>query len=324
MIRFFAAMAIFGAALSGTSAANAQEYPSRPITIVVPFAAGGPTDVVARIVGERMATLLGQSIVIENVTGADGVIGTGRVARSRPDGYTLNLGTLGSNVLNGAAYSLSYDLLKDFEPVALLSANPYLLIARKTIPAATLNELIAWVKANQDHASLGVASMNQRIVGALFQKLTGTHVQFLAYRGAAPALQDLIAGQIDILFDQPTNSIPQIRAGTIKAFAVASNTRLPAASEIPAADEAGLPSLYIVNWNAIFAPKDTPKTIIAKLNAAAVAALRDPTVRVRFAELGTDIPPGDQQTPEWLGNLQKADIQKWWPIVKEADIRGEQ
>jgi tripartite-type tricarboxylate transporter receptor subunit TctC len=304
--------------------AKAQAYPTRPITLVVPFAAGGPTDVVARVVSERMARSLGQGVVIENVTGADGAIGTGRVARAQPDGYTLNLGTLGANVLNGAAYPLSYDLLKDFEPIALLSVNPYLLIARKTVPANNLIELIAWIKANQNHVSLGVASMNQRVVGALFQKLTGTRLQFLPYRGAGPALQDLIAGQIDLLFDQPTNSMPQARAGTIKVFAVAGSTHLPGAPEIPTADEAGSPGLYILNWNAIFAPKSTPKTIVAKLNAAAVDALRDPGVRARFAELGTDIPPRDQQTPEWLGNLQKTDIQKWWPIVKEANIKGEQ
>ena len=292
--------------------------------MVVPFAAGGPADVVARIIGERMASSLGQAIVIENVSGADGVIGTGRVARAQPDGYTLNLGTLAANVLNGAAYSLSYDLLKDFEPIALLSANPYLLIARKTVPANNLIELTAWTKANQDHVSLGVTSVNQRVVGALFQKLLGVHLQFLPYRGAGPALQDLIAGQIDLLFDQPTNSMPQVRAGTIKVFAVAASTRLPTAPEIPTADEAGLPGLYMLNWNAIFAPKNTPKMIVAKLNNAAVYALGDPAVRARFAELGTDIPPRDQQTPEALGNLQKVDIQKWWPIVKEANIRGEQ
>jgi len=292
--------------------------------MVVPFAAGGPADVVARIIGERMASSLGQAIVIENVSGADGVIGTGRVARAQPDGYTLNLGTLAANVLNGAAYSLSYDLLKDFEPIALLSANPYLLIARKTVPANNLIELTAWTKANQDHVSLGVTSVNQRVVGALFQKLLGVHLQFLPYRGAGPALQDLIAGQIDLLFDQPTNSMPQVRAGTIKVFAVAASTRLPTTPEIPTADEAGLPGLYMLNWNAIFAPKNTPKMIVAKLNNAAVYALGDPAVRARFAELGTDIPPRDQQTPEALGNLQKMDIQKWWPIVKEANIRGEQ
>jgi tripartite-type tricarboxylate transporter receptor subunit TctC len=322
MIRLLAAMAIMGAAASGIGTATAQEYPSRPITIVVAFAPGGSTDVVARVVGERMASSLGQAVIIENVTGADGVIGTGRVARAQPDGYTLNVGTLASNVLNGAAYPLSYDLVKDFEPIALLSTNPYLLITRKTVPANNLLELVAWIKVNQDHVSLGAASMNQRVIGALFQKLTGTRLLFVPYRGGGPALQDLIAGQIDVLFDQPTNSISQVRSGSAKALAVAAATRLPAAPEIPTADEAGLPGLHILSWNAIFAPKNTPKAIIAKLNAAVVDALRDPTVRARFFELGTDIPPRDQLTPEWLGNLQRSDIEKWWPIVREANIRG--
>jgi tripartite-type tricarboxylate transporter receptor subunit TctC len=322
MIRFLAAMAIMGAAVGGIGTATAQEYPSRPITIVVAFAPGGSADVVARVVGERMARSLGQAVVIENVAGADGVIGTGRVARAQPDGYTLNVGTLSSNVLNGAAYPLSYDLVKDFEPIALLSTNPYLLITRKTAPANNLLELVAWIKLKQDHVSLGAASMNQRVIGALFQKLTGTRLLFVPYRGGAPALQDLIAGQIDVLFDQPTNSMSQVRSGRVKALAVAAATRLPTAPEIPTADEAGLPGLQILSWSAIFAPKKTPKAIIAKLNAAVVDALGDPTVLARFFELGADIPPRDQLTPEWLGNLQRSDIEKWWPIVREANTRG--
>jgi tripartite-type tricarboxylate transporter receptor subunit TctC len=302
---------------------RAQVFPSRPVTIVVPFAAGGPTDVVARIVGERMASSLGQPVMIENVTGADGVLGVGRVVRAPPDGYTISIGNLGTHVLNGAAYALPYDLLKDLEPVALISSNPYVLIAKKSVPASNLDELVGWIKANPGKLSIGVASMTQRVSAAYFQTMIGTKLLFVPYRGSGPALQDMLAGQVDLMFDQPTNFLSQVIAGNAKAFAVAADARIQAAPDIPTTDEAGLRGLYILSWNGVWVPKGTPTTIVAKLNAAVVAALATPALRTRFAELGTDVPPLDHQTPEWLAKFQRSEIEKWWPIVKAANIRGE-
>jgi tripartite-type tricarboxylate transporter receptor subunit TctC len=305
------------------SIANAQVFPSRPITIVVPSAAGGPTDVVARVLGDRMATNLGQPVIIENVTGADGVVGVGRVVRSQPDGYTLSIGQLGSHVLNGAAYPLPYDLLNDLAPVALVSSNPYVVVGKKTLPANTVDELIGWIKANQGKVSIGVASMTQRVSAAYFQKMLGANLLFVPYRGAGPALQDILAGQIDLMFDQPTNFLAQMKAGNIKGFAVAADARLTAAPEMPTTDEAGLSGLYILSWNGTWVPKGTPAPVVVKLNAAIVTALADPTLHAKFTELGTDVPSRDHLTPEWLGKLQKDEVEKWWPIVKAANIRGE-
>jgi tripartite-type tricarboxylate transporter receptor subunit TctC len=315
-----AAMAV-SATISGQS--SAQSFPTRPVTIVVPFAAGGPTDVVARILGERMAISLGQPVIIENVTGADGVLGVGRVVRAQPDGYTVSVGMVGTHVLNGAAYTLPYDLLKDLAPVALISTNPYVLIAKKSVPANNLDELISWIKANPGKISIGAASMTQRISAAYFQKMIDTNLLFVPYRGAGPALQDLLAGQLDLMFDQPTNFLSQVRAGNAKAFAVAADARLKAAPEIPTTDEAGLNGLYILSWNGAWVPQGTSPAIVAKLNSAIVTALATPVLRGRFAELGTDVPPPEHQTPEWLAEFQRAEIQKWWPIVRAANIRGE-
>jgi tripartite-type tricarboxylate transporter receptor subunit TctC len=315
-----AAMAV-SATISGQS--SAQSFPTRPVTIVVPFAAGGPTDVVARILGERMATSLCQPVIIENVTGADGVLGVGRVVRAQPDGYTVSVGMVGTHVLNGAAYALPYDLLKDLAPVALISTNPYVLIAKKSVPAKNLDELISWIKANPNKISIGAASMTQRISAAYFQKMIDTNLLFVPYRGAGPALQDLLAGQLDLMFDQPTNFLSQVRAGNAKAFAVAADARLKAAPEIPTTDEAGLNGLYILSWNGAWVPQGTSPAIVAKLNSAIVTALATPALRGRFAELGTDVPPLEHQTPEWLAEFQRAEIQKWWPIVRAANIRGE-
>jgi tripartite-type tricarboxylate transporter receptor subunit TctC len=312
--------------LATISTAVSQEYPSRPITLVVPFAAGGPTDTVARIVAEPMRAALGQSIIVENVVGASGTVGTGRVARASPDGYTIVVGYWGTHVLNGALFSLQYDVLRDFAPVALLATNPQLIVARANLPPKNLTELIAWLKANPHKASQGTAGVGSpaHVSGAFFQIMTQTQFQFVPYsRGAAPAMQDLIAGQIDLMFDQASNSLPHVRNGTIKAYAVTADTRLPSAPEIPTVDEAGLPGLHVSVWSGMWAPKDTPKPILAKLNAAVGSALSDASVRKRFAELGQDVPSRELQTLEGFAAFHQAEIEKWYPIIRAAHLKGE-
>jgi tripartite-type tricarboxylate transporter receptor subunit TctC len=311
--------------LGGIAAAPAQVYPSRPITMVVPFAAGGPVDTVARILSEPMRATLGQSIIVENVTGAAGSIGVGRVARAAPDGYTLSIGHWSTHVVNGAIYPLPYDLLRDLEPIVLLPSNPMIVVSKSAVPAKNLNEFVGWIKANEGKVSAGTAGAGSatHVAGVYFQNITGTRFQFVPYRGTGPALQDLVAGQIDFIVDQASNSLQHVRDGKIRAYAVTASARLPSAPDIPTVAEAGLPSLDISVWYGLWAPKGTPKEIIAKLNAAAVQALSEPAVRQRFAELGLDMPPRDRLTPEALAAYQKAEIEKWWPVIKDANIKTE-
>jgi len=312
-------------ALSFSHPARAQTYPSRPITLVVPLGPGGSTDVIARIMGEGMRAVLGQPLVVENTAGAGGTIGVGRVARAAPDGYTIGIGQWGTNVASGAIYRLQYDLLKDFEPIALIATQPFLIVSRKTLPANDLKELIAWIKQNADKASQGNSGIGtpSHVGGILFQDAIGTRFQMIPYRGAGQSSQDLVSGNIDVMLDTPAVSMPHVRAGNTKAYAVAAPKRIAIAPEIPTTDEAGLPGFYFTFWHALWAPKDTPKEIVAKLNEAAVKALADPATRQKLVDLAQEIFPPEQQTPEALGAFHKAEIEKWWPIIRAANIKVE-
>jgi len=322
---FLSVMMIIGFNMNAAGPATCETYPSRPITMVLPFAAGGPTDTLMRIIGARMQVLLAQPVIIENVSGAAGTISLGRVARAASDGYTISVGPMNSHVLTGAIYRLPFDLLNDFEPVALLANNPSVIVSKKDVPARDLKELIAWVKANRDKVLVGTSGVGAatHLGGILFENLTDTRVQFVPFRGAGPAMQALVAGQIDLVFDQLSNSLPQLQAGTIKSYAVMAETRAIAAPDIPTVDEAGLTKLYLPVWNGMWAPKGTPKDIISKLNKAVVESLADTTVRQRLADIGQQIYPREQQTPEALGAYHKAEIEKWWPIVKAAGIKAD-
>jgi tripartite-type tricarboxylate transporter receptor subunit TctC len=322
MKKFCTAVAIAASSLI-TAPANAQTFPSKPITIIVPFAAGGPSDVLSRTIGERMHAILNQTVVIENVTGAGGTIGVTRAARSPADGYTISMGHLGTHVVNGAIYPLTFDLVDDLDPVAMLGANPMMIVSKNAIPATSLKELIDWVKANQNKATFGTAGVGSgaHFSGVYFQSLIGTHAQYVPYRGTAPALQDLVAGQIDIIVDQASNSLPQVQSGAIRAYAVTDSRRLSAAPNIPAVDEAGLPGFHVSLWSGFWVPKGTPRDVVAKLNGAVRAAFADPSVKKRYAELGLEFPAADQQTPEALRAHQKAEVAKWWPVIKAANVK---
>jgi tripartite-type tricarboxylate transporter receptor subunit TctC len=319
-------LAALTAALAfGASMARAENFPSRPITVIVPFAAGGPSDAMMRILGERMKTALGEAILVENVTGAGGSIGVGRAVRSPPDGYTLSFGHLGTHVANGAIYKLGYDLVADLEPVVLLPSNPMVIVTKNAVPAKSLSELLAWLRARPTPAAAGTAGAGSgsHIAGLYFESVTGIKLQYVPYRGTAPAMNDLVAGQIDLIVDQTSNSINQIRAGTIRAYAVTDSKRVDTAADIPTTDEAGLPGFHMTLWSGLWVPKGTPREIVAKLNAAAMEALKEPVVRKQLENLGLQMPPEDQLTPEALGAWQKAEIAKWWPMIKAADVKVE-
>jgi tripartite-type tricarboxylate transporter receptor subunit TctC len=312
--------------MSAALAQPAQPYPTRQVTLIVPFGAGGPLDTLTRILSERMRASLGQPIVIDNVTGASGVIGVGRAVRADPDGYTVSVGNWPTHVVNGATFTLQYDLLRDLEPVALLSSNPYVVVARNGLAANNLQELIAVLKANPEKLTLGTAGLGsgQHVSGIYFQSVTGTALRLVPYRaGSSDIMKDLVGGHIDLTFDQAISALSYVRNGQIKAYAVTASARLAAAPDIPSVDEAGAPGVYISTWSGLWVPKGTPKSVIRTLTRAAMDALADEAVRRRLEDLGQVIPPREQQTAEALGTYHKAEIEKWWPIIKSANINVE-
>jgi len=305
--------------------AFAQAYPSRAITMIVPFAAGGPTDVIGRVLADRMRQSLGQTFVVENTTGAGGTAGAGRLARSAPDGYIMGIGQNGSHVITGATYSnLPYDLLKDFEPLTLICITPFMVVSRKGVPAKDLKSFIAWLKDNPNK-TVGTAGQGSisHVCGLIFQTATDTKLQFVPYRGIAPAMQDIVAGNLDAIISDPVATLQQVRAGNVQAYAVCADKRLPSAPDIPTVDEAGLPGYHVALWHGLWLPRGTPKPIMDRLHAAAVEALADPAVRSKLESLGQDIYPRERQTPQALASQQKAEIEKWWPIIKAGNIKVE-
>jgi tripartite-type tricarboxylate transporter receptor subunit TctC len=313
------------AAVPASNGAIAQSYPSRPITMIVPFPPGGATDAIARILNDRLRTAIGQTVIIENVGGAGGSLGVGRVVRAAPDGYTLGLGQLGSHVMNGAALTLPYDLVTDLDPVSMIAANPQVIVARAGFPASDLKELIAWLKTNPDKASVATvgAGSPSHVSAVYFGNATGTRLNLVPYRGGGPAMQDLVGGQVDLMIIQVAEAVAQAKAGRLKAFAVTAQSRLKGAPDIPTVDEAGMPGMYISFWHALWMPRGVPKDILAKVNAAVVETLADGAVRKRLEGMHQDIPPREQQTPEGLAAFHKAEIAKWWPIIKEAGIKAQ-
>ena len=303
--------------------AAAQPYPARPITAIVPASAGGPTDTIGRIVMARVQQTLGQSIIIENVGGASGTIATARVVRADSDGYTLIIGGVNHFVVNGAVYPLSYDLVKDFEPISMLATGPMLILSRNSLPAKNLGELIAWLKANPDTVTFGTGGLASppHISGLSLEKVTGNKFQFVPFRGSAPALQNVLAGQLDIIIDQASAALAIARSGGARAYAVTAKERLASAPEIPTVDEAGLPGFHVSIWQGLWAPKGTPKEIVGKINAAVVEALADPAVRTRLKDIGQELPTREQQSPDGFGAYHKAEVEKWWPIIKAAGIK---
>jgi tripartite-type tricarboxylate transporter receptor subunit TctC len=312
-------------AIAAAPTAYADDYPSHPIIMVVPLAPGGSTDVLARITAQGMSKQLGQPVVVENTSGAGGTIGVTKAERSAPDGYTILFGQWGTNMANGAIYSLDFDLVKDFEPIALVATQPFMIDARKGVPANNLKELIAWLKENGDKTTEGNSGVGSpsHIAGILLQQTLGLKWQMVPYRSAGLSMQDLVAGNVDIALDAPAVVLPQFQAGTVRTFAVAAPKRVGVMHDIPTTDEAGLPGFYFSFWHAMWAPKGTPKEIVAKLNKAAIAGLADPEIRQRMINLAQDIYPPEQQTPEALLAFHQSEIAKWWPIIEAAGVKAE-
>jgi tripartite-type tricarboxylate transporter receptor subunit TctC len=313
------------ATIVAVTCAHADDYPSHPIVMIVPLAPGGSTDVLARITAQGMSKQLGQPVVVENTGGAGGTIGVTKAERSALDGYTILFGQWGTNMANGAIYSLDFDLVKDFEPIALVATQPFIIDSRKALPANNLKELIAWLKENGDKTTEGNSGIGSpsHIAGILLQQTLGLKWQMVPYRSAGLSMQDLVAGNVDIALDAPAVVLPQFQAGTVKSYAVAAPKRVAVMPDVPTTDEAGLPGFYFSFWHAIWAPKGTPKDVIAKLNKAVVAGLADPEIRKRMIDLAQDIYPPDQQTPDALLAFHKAEIAKWWPIIKAAGVKAE-
>ena len=324
-MRLRSLLAALAVTLVFPAAAQSQSYPSHPLSLIVPFPAGGPTDTLARILAERLRVALGQPVVVENVTGAGATIGVGRAVNAPPDGYTLIIGNWTSHVGPGAIYKLTYDVLTDLAPVSMISASPLMIVGKPAIPANDGKELIAWLKANPNLASAATVGVGSaaHVCMIYFQSKTATQFQVVPYRGGAPAMQDMVAGQIDLMCAEASQTLPYLRSGKMKAFAVMSKARWPAAPEVPTMDEVGAPGMYISFWNGFWVPKGTPTEIIAKLNAAVVDALADSTVRQRLTDLGHVIATREEQTPKALGAFHRAEIEKWFPIIKAANIKPE-
>ena len=311
------------ALLIQASSGLAADYPTSSITLVVPFAAGGPTDTLGRMLGERMSAILGRSVIVQNVTGAGGSLGVARVVHAEPDGYTVGIGNWSTHVLNGAIYPLDYDLIQDLKPVALLPSAPQLIVTRRDVPAATLKDLLAWLKGREVNVGTAGVGSAGHVSALLFERQTGSKFVYLHYRGAGPAMIDMVRGNVDLMFDQASNSLPHLRAGEIKTFAVTSPTRLSSAPDIPTVDEAGFPNFHVSVWSGLWVPKATPDAIVARLNAAARTALTDKALREKLMALGLNLPEGEEMSPAALARLQRAEIDKWWPIVKAANIKSE-
>ena len=316
---------VFAVALLAASSAAAQTYPTKPVTIVVPFSAGGPTDTLARIMGERMRKSLGQPILVDNTTGAGGSIGVAKVVRAPPDGHMVSLGHWGTHVVNGAYYNLNYNLLTDLEPVAMVATNPQVIISKPSVPASNLKELVAWCNANQGKVLMATGGVGgaSHMAALYFQNMIKGNFQYVPYRGGAPALQSLFTGESDLYVTQVSNIAAHIKAGKLRAYAVTAKTRQSAAPDIPTVDEAGLPGLHTSVWHGYWFPKNTPRDVIAKFNAAIVETLADADVRRRFADLGQDIPTREEQTPQGLSAHHKAEIDKWFPMIRAAGLKAE-